>query len=205
MAPTFKNMTEDAKSEAILDLVKGRTTPELEKEILALATEDETVAAEIEYLKALESSLTKPLQSEHVDEVTWAGLSKAIDAEENKSAAPRAANDNTRMWRYIAAALALVVVGQATFVTQQNGEEPTQPGYSTVGEQQTGAVLQITFVGTANEAAIRELLQKTSGTIVDGPGALGVYTVKFADDAALQNAKATLMAEPEIIENIFTK
>ena len=34
---------------------------------------------------------------------------------------------------------------------------------------------------TASETAIRELLQQIDGSIVDGPGALGVYHVKIED------------------------
>ena len=47
-----------------------------------------------------------------------------------------------------------------------------------------GTLLQVTFVPDATEMQIRTLLARVDARIVDGPGALGVYTVSVAPERA---------------------
>jgi hypothetical protein len=66
-----------------------------------------------------------------------------------------------------------------------------------------GATLQVRFAPTASETAIRELLQEIHGTIVDGPGALGVYhlAIEGAEDhpELAAEALAALRARGDIV------
>ena len=56
-----------------------------------------------------------------------------------------------------------------------------------------GTLLQVTFVPDATEMQIRTLLARVDARIVEGPGALGVYTVSVPPeqaDAALRELES---------------
>ena len=42
-----------------------------------------------------------------------------------------------------------------------------------------GVVLQINFSPNASEVQIRKLLQSVDGSIIEGPGAIGIYRVRL--------------------------
>jgi len=65
----------------------------------------------------------------------------------------------------------------------------------------TGTLLQVTFVPQATEAQIRALLAEVGARIVDGPGALGVYTVSVPAAGADQ-AQRALTAAREVVASV---
>ena len=90
----------------------------------------------------------------------------------------------------LAAAVAVVVV-QAALVAWLWTREPLIEPLG--GPRREGVVLQVRFDPAAPEARIRALLQKNDATLIDGPGALGVYRVRLqnvkpGDAAALAKA-----------------
>jgi len=60
-----------------------------------------------------------------------------------------------------------------------------------------GALLQVTFRETATEAQLRAALSAVHGTIVSGPGMLGVYTVRV-EAASAESAVARLRADTAV-------
>jgi hypothetical protein len=57
---------------------------------------------------------------------------------------------------------------------------PHEPGIELLGgPSHKGVVVLVRFEPTAAEARIRALLQKNDATIIDGPGALGIYRLRL--------------------------
>ncbi len=203
MSDLFKNMSEDNRSAAILDYVKGRAARSLRAQIEAAAKSDACVAEEIAYYKGLANSVQKPSDAAPFDELGWARLSQNIDREELTHAVPSAANDNGKVWRYATAALAFIAFGQATFFAFQNNSQNEQPTYETVGEVSVGYSLQVTFISSVTENEIRTLFQKAGANITHGPSALGIYEVSFADEAARAEAEEAFSAATEVVESVY--
>ena len=205
MPELFENMSEDAKSAALLDYVKGRVDDSLRTQIHTAAKTNTNIAEEIAYYKGLENAVQKPAEAAPFDDLGWARLARDLDKEKPTSTIFEAANDNSRIWRYAAIALAFTAFGQAVFIALPDTSRNKQATYETVSEVSASYSLQVTFVPSAPEGAIRALFQKTGATITGGPSALGVYEVTFADEIARTKALVSFSATPEIVEAVYNK
>ncbi len=82
----------------------------------------------------------------------------------------------------VVAAQILLLVGLTAVLIEQRGEIQTL--YQTLSgpsaAQPAQARLTVAFQEQATEAEIRDLLQRVKGTIVEGPSALGLYTIAVA-------------------------
>lgn len=92
-------------------------------------------------------------------------------------------------WRPALAAAAMVIVVQGVllgvFWPRDSGITPLS------APKHDGNIVQIQFQPTATEAQIRALLQQTGATLVDGPGALGIYRIALdKPDPALTQLRA---------------
>lgn len=99
-------------------------------------------------------------------------------------------------WRPALAAAAVVIVVQgvllATFWSRDAGITP-------LGGETRNNVVQIQFQPTATEAQIRSLLQEAGATLIDGPGALGVYRIVLdKPDPALTQ----LQARTDVVKHV---
>lgn len=99
-------------------------------------------------------------------------------------------------WRPALAAAAVVIVAQGALLATF---WPREPAITPLGEQRTGALIQVQFQPNATEAQIRELLQQTGATIVDGPGAVGVYRLRLDQP---ETALAPLRARTDIVKHV---
>jgi hypothetical protein len=92
-------------------------------------------------------------------------------------------------WRPALAAAALVIVVQGVLL---GVFWPRDAGITPLGASKLdGNIVQIQFQPTATEAQIRALLQQAGATLVDGPGALGVYRIALdKPDPALTQLRA---------------
>jgi hypothetical protein len=156
-----------------------------------LARESPAAARDLEFMRGLRAQMKTMDSGNSPGELGWRRLQQQI-ARERKGAVRGAG------WRNIAAiAAAVVILLQAGIIGYQWSQGPV----TTAGGD--GATLQVRFAPEANETAIRELLQQVHGTIVDGPGALGVYHLKIdgADEDAALAAKAleTLRSRSDIV------
>lgn len=113
-----------------------------------------------------------------------------------------AARQPRQWWRPALAAAAIVIVIQsAVLINFLNRPAPIVP---LGGPAAAGVVLQVKFAPDATEAQIRKLLQKTGATIVDGPGALGVYRLRLdgvtaTQDQTIQRVVGELTAHRDIV------
>lgn len=205
MPDLFEDMSEDTRSAAILDYVKGRTSDSLRVQIDAAAQSHSDIAEEIAYYRGLAHSVQKPAEAAPFDDLGWARLSKDIDREEELSTTPNAANDNGKIWRYAAAIFAFAALSQAMFFGFQGSRQNEQATYETVSEVPTDFTLQVTFASNATENDIRTLLQQTGANITSGPSALGIYEITFANKATRAAAAKAFSAVPEVIESVYEK
>lgn len=95
----------------------------------------------------------------------------------------------------LAACLAAVVLWQATTL------EPRI--YETLSTAESVAPAdapraEVAFAGDATVGELGALLRAVGGSIVEGPSALGVYTLSFPPDADLDDVVATLRADPRV-------
>jgi hypothetical protein len=74
--------------------------------------------------------------------------------------------------------------------------------YAPVSEQPVaGSTVSVAFVPTASEAAIRVLLAEVGARISDGPSAIGLWQLGFADNAARDAGLSRLQAA-DIVESV---
>jgi anti-sigma factor RsiW len=99
-------------------------------------------------------------------------------------------------WRpALAAAAAVIVVQGAVLAGLWWREAPIAP---LGGPRAGGATVQIQFAPTATEAQIRAVLQEAGATLIDGPGASGVYRVRVEKT---EPALAKLRASTEVVRH----
>jgi anti-sigma factor RsiW len=99
-----------------------------------------------------------------------------------------------RWWRPALAAAAAVIVVQGVVLA---GLLLREPGIVPLGGPRAeGATVQIQFAPTATEAQIRALLQEAGATLIDGPGASGVYRVRVEK---AEPALAKLRARTDVV------
>ena len=201
MSIDFKNMSADDISECLLDYAKGRLSVQECAKVDAIVQGSPAMLEELEYYKALSHAAAQDLHDDtSPGELSWARLSRELYNAGHANAAPVAANDNSRLWRYATMALGVVVIGQfaAMFTGNRPGEEPR---YIPVAEAPAEFSAQITFAPDASELAIRELLIATKATIIAGPSAIGVYQLGFASADARAQGVSEMSAASDIVDS----
>ncbi len=166
-------------TDELIDFVRGRSSETSTARIADAAAHDPKLAAEIGVLRAMHAELERAAADEPgAQELEWARISRAINAERPAFSAQRAP-----IWRIAAAVLGVVAVGEAAYIgLADRGAGVAR--YATASDQPTtlqpAYLAQATFSPDAVERDIRELLLSLDGRFVDGPSALGVYRVSFA-------------------------
>jgi len=198
---TFEDMPEEERSELLLSYAKGRLPTEKCAEIDAAAVKSPRILEELEYYKGLARAAALDTDTMAAPgELGWARLSRDLDQLELETAAPIAANDNSRVWRYAAMALGLVVMGQfAALFTQSTNTQDAR--YIPVSEKSAEFAAQITFAPEASEVAIRTLLVSAEANIIAGPSSLGIYQLGFANEQQRKLGLEKLVAASDIIES----
>lgn len=112
-------------------------------------------------------------------------LAEIDDYEQERAAAPQSAPAARSWWdafwnpepgfaRLVMAAQFALVLALAVGLLMRNDE----PDYGVLGGPGDGATISIQFADTATAAQIADLLTDAQCVIVDGPSALGLYTVR---------------------------
>lgn len=186
------------KDDKVLMYVQGRLTPEDGAALEAEMRTDADLRAEVQAMQATRVALA-PIDVPDKDS-GWSRLSAAIDAE--RAAAPANENRPIRLSLLQAASVvaASVVLWQllaVPMITETSGP------FTPATEAPDGPSVQIIFDETAVIAEITDLLSSVGGEIISGPGALGIYRVSFADEAALDAARAVLEARDELVIEVM--
>ncbi len=184
------------RDDLILAYVQGKLTEADATAFEQALEQDADMAAEILALRAARSEFAQ--EDDQLEAGPgWDRLEAAIDA-----TAP--ANDNRplrlSLWQaggLIAASLALWQVAVVPLTQPQR-----LPGYEAVSEDAAGPVLQVMFSGTASVADVTAMLRDTGGTVVDGPGALGLYRIAFDSTDQMEVARAVLEGRSDLIDMV---
>ncbi len=200
-------MSENDKSipSLIPDYVNGTLSLDNKRIVETAAENDPSIAAEIEIYRSIGTAVKSGTDDYEPGAMGWARLSKAINQEErNLTSAPKFSVPVSGLWRYAAAILGIVALGQSLLLINQGGQTDEQSTYITASESITAQnILKVAFVATSNEIAIRELLRSVDGNIVSGPSAIGLYELKFSDEKTMSTAREKLAEAKDIIESVM--
>ncbi|MEM1074994.1 MAG: hypothetical protein AAF665_15710 [Pseudomonadota bacterium] len=182
------------RDQKILDYFQNRLTERDRKAFEAAMTRDPSLTAEVNVMRAVRAELASAPGHDSAAAV-WDRLSAEIDA------APHAANDNRRLWqellKYAAVAMISVAVWQLTIGPRVS---VAPDGFRTAGEQPAGFTFQVKFVDTATLVDISALIAPLGGTISDGPTALGLVHLSFADEHLRDEAIRELEGRRDLVE-----
>jgi len=176
------------------DTLQGDERAEVEAAVAA----DPQLQGELAAMRAIRDEMQAQAPGVSPGEFGLARLMRDIDRE---VAAPAPAT-RSRFWQgAAAAAVALLFVQSAGFLLAPDTVIELAGGGS---GQVEGAALTVAFNPAASEGAIRALLLQLDLVIVDGPSALGLYTVVAPDDAAREQALTALQAAPALVDSAET-
>ena len=165
--------------EMLIANVRGRLPEADAAQIAAEAAQRPDLAAELALVRGLAAAADAEADAPVPGELGWARLSRALDAEPARPAR----RVGPRLWPLAAAAAAAVLVWQVVAVPIITGPRGGEPRYAPVSEQAaTGSTVSVAFVPTASKSAIRALLAEAGARISDGPSAIGLWQLSFADD-----------------------
>ncbi len=174
----------------------------------AAVAADPQLAGELEALR----SMRLKMQAEDVSSPGELGLARLMRELDTDAAAPvapqaglpEAANSPTapgNFWKIAAVVLFGLVVAQTAYIGYDGGTDFELAG----GEETTARAehtIRVAFAEDATEADIRALLLAQGLVIVDGPSAIGLYTLAASDDAARTEAVTALQARDDIVESV---
>ncbi|MEM6909874.1 MAG: hypothetical protein AAF494_14475 [Pseudomonadota bacterium] len=195
--------------ETIQAFVTGELDEPTAKLVSAAAESDTELAAEIAVWRAAREIHAERIAASHPTEFGWARIERAIDQSSAAKATivqkPFWARQVIAPWQAAAGiALALFVWQAAIAPTIITAEAESEPEYVLAGTADSeGATLRIAFVETASESEMRTILREIDARIVDGPSALGFYTIAFPDEASLADAKVRLEQSAELIDEVL--
>lgn len=168
-----------------------------EKSLVEKHLEDCTICHdELEFLKTLQ----KQIQTEQpVPAPGKFGLNRLLrDIKKQK----KTKKNRPVLWLpSFATAAAIVIVVQSVLLINVYDSQPGNivPLAGTFSEK----TLQIRFAPTANEKQIREILQLVNATLVDGPGALGIYQIRLNEsndqESSIEGVIDKLKAKPNVV------
>lgn len=177
------------QTERALDFIHGRMTPEdaarFEAE-LALSPE---LQAEMALIKTVqEQAKLDPSDTPSADE-GWVTLKASIAA----ANAPEPANSNVPFaaLKVAGIAAAAIMVWQIAVVPLAFGTAPD--GFRAAAVAEDALALRVAFTEAADIAAVTALMRDVGAQIVEGPSAIGLYTLSFEDAAARDEAEQRLM------------
>ena len=152
-------------------------------------------------LKAMQG-VTRAIEAEEVDPARkangWARLESSIKADR----LPVAANDNRRLSVLQAVGLAVAAVFAWQIIALPFLPVSDAPGFSTASVDAEGVALRVAFSQSVSIAEVTDILKETGATITDGPSAIGLFTLEFADDATRQAAEAIFAERPDLFTTV---
>ncbi|MGB0659196.1 MAG: anti-sigma factor family protein [Mangrovicoccus sp.] len=185
------------QDDLVLLYLQDRMDPRARQTFEARLAAEPELAAELEFMRKLRQALdADELPKAEID----AGWEKLSDHLEMPAAQPANLNRPIALWKAAAMAAAAVALWQFAAVPQLG---PTG-GFAPVSEQAEAFELQVMFVPEASLGEINTLLYQIGAQVIDGPGALGIYRLRFVD-ATAQNAAATTLGQSSQLVSMVTQ
>lgn len=201
--------------EMIQAFVAGTLDAEAAAELTRAAAADPALTADIALRRAIRLAGQDAAAQRQVDTVGWSRIARSIAIVEPLGSG--AANDMTNgseqpFWarRMIApwqaaAALVIALVGWQTIIVPRTiSTSPSADGeYALAGaDQSTAFVLRVAFVDTASVAELHTLLRAVDARVIDGPSAVDLYDLAFANAEAQSVARRRLAQERNLVSEI---
>jgi len=160
---------------------------------------------ELTWLQTLRQTVQdEPLDALPSGDLGWSKLERRIAASthaQRKPAAPAALPDwSTRLRDWLQAnfgpvlvTACVLMVAQAVLIgtlVREGSTYEAAGGEPAVQGVAAGVLLHVTVRGDATELQLREALRRFNASIVDGPSALGIYTLRVQDEGPAPDASA---------------
>jgi len=190
--------------------VRGDCEPALSDAIESEAATSPDLAARLAAIRGIHGVLSADANASAPGALGWARLSRDLDRTGAGKGTRRAFPSRLRGWGRLApfqmaAAAALSVVawqGLVVPLLAPPGEAPD--GYVTASERPAGqgadSVASVIFRPDARAGDIEPLLRESGARILDGPSALGLYRIGFADPGSRATGVETLREAEKIVE-----
>lgn len=191
--------------ETLLVFLANDTLQGQEREAVeAAVAKDAGLNAELLALRKMRFGLQKDTEIQSPGEFGLARLMRDIDAETVTAVTHVAANTPSRptFWKYAAVILLGLMGAQSAFV-YLGSQEAGQGFQLASGEAPTGQEdmsLRVDFAPDAQADEIARVLLDLDLVIVDGPSALGFYTLQARDETAYHQAVESLKTIPELVD-----
>ncbi|MEM7211257.1 MAG: hypothetical protein AAF479_05075 [Pseudomonadota bacterium] len=189
------------REDRILAYLQDRLDPEGRAAFETEITTDPALSSEIAALRAARQEFaSEPAEGD--SSAGWERLSASIDQAEMNVAAPANTPRAPRfaIWQVAAVVAAAIMVWEVALSPQFETSDPAR--YQTVSESANGPVLQVIFKEGASIGEISAVLKGIDGAIVDGPSAIGLYRIGFADADALSAAREALTQRTDLVETV---
>lgn len=194
--------------ETIQAYVLGTLDSDTAAEIDRAAATDPDLRAEIALWQASRQIHAEDAAMSEQTEFGWARIERALSQSEQRTM-PVAANDDKPFWKrprfaawQVAASVAIAVLGWQGLVVPAITATEQPAGYNlAAGEGAEPYTLRVSFQADVSEADMRALLSEVDARIVDGPSAIGLYTLGFTD----QDSKAAAAREFELQSSIIAE
>ncbi len=175
--------------------------PELRARLEAGLARHPDLQHELRWLQTLRHTVqTDPLDALPTGDLGWSTLERRIAARTQRPApvASPGWTERLRDWLQanfgpVLATACVLMVAQAVLIgslMQQGSGFEAAGGKPAVQGVAAGTLLHVTLRAEVTEPQWREALRRFNATIVDGPSALGIYTLRVADGDGPHNARA---------------
>ncbi len=191
--------------EQIQAFVTGTLDAGTPAQIEAAAKADPELAAELAIWRSARTVQSDMVAEAGSSEFGWARIEKAINAGENQSSAND--NDTKPFWSrafiapwQAAAAVALAIVGWQVAVVPvlAPGGVEDDAAYVLAGDETDQKfAFRVAFTDNASAPDIAAILRNVDARIIDGPSAVGFYTIAFDDPEAMEAARQRLSTDAD--------
>lgn len=186
------------RDDQILSYIQDRLSPDARQAFEQSMAADPALASEVDVLLAARR-LSAQSDTEALPSDGWHRLSASIDAEDQPPA-----NENRAPWATLAkaASIAALSIGIWQFAIYPRISAPPPDTFTPASQSLTAPALQVIFTPEARTADVSELIYEIGGTIVDGPGAIGLYRIAFEDQTSRAAAQTALAQRPDLVSSV---
>ncbi|MEL6587534.1 MAG: hypothetical protein AAFY65_17805 [Pseudomonadota bacterium] len=185
------------EDDTILAYVQGRLDASDAAAFETALADNADLRAEMATLQAVGTALAAQAPDRAVRDRGWAALSNAIDAD--RFGTP--ANTNQRPSVLQAAGIAVAAVMAWQFIAVPFLPTRQDAGLTPASENvpADGPVLRVAFVDDVPLADVVAVLTALGAEIIDGPSAVGLFTIEFSDEGTLNEAEALFAERSDLV------
>ncbi len=208
-------MNENDARDLLAWYAAGALEPEERAAVDAVLAESASLREELAQLRVMEEAVADTAGEPQWNPALITQTLQRVEAYEAEKAAPSGAGRLAAWlrenlfagWDGVPTLAKAAVAAQFALLLAVGGAWLAQPGpadYGTAGLTPNAVRLKLQFQPTIDEATLRKTLRELDAKIVDGPSALGLYTVQLNDvergqDEEIARILAELLARPDVV------